>query len=134
VVVGPDAESEPWVRDLAGRLGLAHAVARKTRRSDRSVAISFTDSSLFAGRPALLVDDIVSSGGTLMTCAKALQAAGATTVDAVVTHALFAPELVASLVEAGIRSIKSTDSVPHPTNAIALDAVLAGILRKELGA
>jgi ribose-phosphate pyrophosphokinase len=134
VVVGPDEESRPWVADLACRLDLQHVVARKTRRSDRSVAISFTDSSLFAGRPALLVDDIVSSGGTLMTCAKALQAAGATTVDAVVTHALFAPELVASLVEAGIRSIKSTDSVPHPTNAIALDAVLAGILRKELGA
>jgi ribose-phosphate pyrophosphokinase len=134
VVVGPDAESEPWVRDLAGRLGLANAVARKTRRSDRSVEIAFADPNLFAGRPALLVDDIVSSGGTLMTCAKVLHAAGATTVDAVVTHALFAPELVRTLFEAGIRSVRSTDSVPHPTNAIALDGVLADALRKEIAA
>ena len=57
-----------------------------------------------------------------MACAKALHAAGATTVDAVVTHALFAPELAQALFAAGIRSVKSTDSVPHPTNAIALDA------------
>jgi ribose-phosphate pyrophosphokinase len=134
VVVGPDAESEPWVRDLAGRLALAHAVARKTRRGDRSVEIAFADPTLFKGRPALLVDDIVSSGGTLIACAKALTAAGATTIDAVITHALFAPELVGSLFEAGIRSIKSTDSVPHPTNAIALDGILADALRKEMGA
>jgi ribose-phosphate pyrophosphokinase len=134
VLVGPDAESEPWVRDLAGRLGLAHAVARKTRRGDRSVEIDFADPKVFAGRPALLVDDIVSSGGTLMTCAKVLHAAGATTVDAVVTHALFAPELVRTLFEAGIRSVRSTDSVPHPTNAIALDGVLADALRKEIAA
>jgi ribose-phosphate pyrophosphokinase len=134
VVVGPDEESQAWVSDLAARLGAQPAVARKTRRGDRSVKITFADPALFAGRPALLVDDIVSSGGTLMTCAKALQAAGATTVDAVVTHALFAPELAARLFEAGIRSVKSTDSIRHPSNAIALDAVLAGALRKEIRA
>ena len=124
VVVGPDEESQAWVSDLAARLGVQCAVARKTRRGDRSVEITFADPALFNGRPALLVDDIVSSGGTLMTCAKALQAAGATTIDAVVTHALFAPELAAGLLQAGIRSLKSTDSIHHPSNAIALDAVL----------
>ena len=39
VVVGPDAESRPWVSDLAGRLGLRLAVAQKIRRGDRSVEI-----------------------------------------------------------------------------------------------
>jgi ribose-phosphate pyrophosphokinase len=132
VVVGPDAESEPWVSELAGRLALAHLVARKTRRSDRSVAIDFTDAKLLAGHPAILVDDIVSSGATLMTCAKALAAAGTAVVDAVITHALFAPELTRDLIGAGIRSIRSTTSVPHPSNAIALDAVLADALRQEM--
>ena len=134
VVVGPDEESRPWVADLAGRLGFDHAVAHKTRHGDRSVEIGFADPALFAGRPALLVDDIVSSGGTLIVCAKALRAASATTVDAIVTHALFAPELASALFAAGIRSVKSTDSVPHPTNAIALDGILAAALRREIGA
>ena len=40
--------------------------------------------------------------------------------------------MLRSFVEAGIRSVKSTDSVPHPTNAIALDGVLADALRREL--
>ena len=134
VVIGPDAEAEPWVRDLAGRLALTHAVARKTRRGDRSVEMAFADPTLFEGRPALLVDDIVSSGGTLMTCAKALTAAGATTIDAVIIHALFAPELTGEFLRAGIRSVRSTDSVPHPTNAVALDGILADALRKEIAA
>ena len=89
VVIGPDAESRPWVSDLAGRLGLAHTVAQKIRRGDRAVEIGFAEAGLVAGRPVLLVDDIVSSGGTLIACAKALKAAGATTIDAVITHALF---------------------------------------------
>jgi ribose-phosphate pyrophosphokinase len=134
VVVGPDEESRVWVSDLAGRLGVPVAVARKTRRGDHSAEISFAQPGMFAGRPVLVVDDIVSSGGTLIACAQALRAAGATTIDAIVTHALFAPELIGRLFEAGIRSVKSTDSVPHPSNAIALDQVLAEALRKELGA
>ncbi|MBB4369130.1 ribose-phosphate pyrophosphokinase [Bradyrhizobium sp. cir1] len=132
VVIGPDAESEPWVRDLAGRLGLQHTVARKVRRGDRSVEIMFDDATLLAGRPALMVDDIVSSGTTLMVAAKTLKAMGATAVDSVVTHALFPPAMVAAFTDAGIRSIRSSDSVPHPTNAIALDDILAASLAREL--
>jgi ribose-phosphate pyrophosphokinase len=130
MVVGPDAESRPWVADLAGRLGLAHAVAEKTRRGDRSVDIRLADP--VAGRPVLLVDDIVASGGTLMAVAKTLKAAGAAGIDVVVTHALFPPEMIGAFVEAGIRSIRSTCTVPHSTNSIVLDDLFAAALRHEL--
>lgn len=132
IVVGPDAESRPWVSDLAERLGLAHAVARKKRRGDRAVEIGFADPASIAGRPVLLVDDIVSSGGTLVACAAALKTAGATAIDAVITHALFPPDLATAFADAGIRSIRSTSSVPHPTNAIPLDDILAASLRREI--
>jgi ribose-phosphate pyrophosphokinase len=131
VVVGPDLESRPWVATLANRLGLAHAVARKIRKSDRSVEISFADPASLAGRPVLLVDDIISSGGTLTACAQALRAAGATAIDVIVTHALFPTEMLESFSRAGIRSIRSTHSVPHPTNAFALDDVIVAALRTE---
>jgi ribose-phosphate pyrophosphokinase len=86
------------VRDLARRLKTDYAVAQKIRHGDRSVKMSFTDQEMFSGRPVVLVDDIVSSGGTVIACTKALLAAG---------------------------------SVPHPTNAIELDAIFAGALRNE---
>ena len=131
IVVGPDAESGPWVSDLAGRLGLAHSVAQKLRRGDRSVEIAFNDPASIAGRPVLLVDDIVSSGGTLIACARALTAAGATSVDAIITHALFPQDMATGFADAGIRSIRSTSSVPHPSNAIPLDDIFASALRRE---
>lgn len=131
IIAGPDAESEPWVRDLAHRLGADFAIARKSRHGDRSVEMAFADPGLFAGRPVLLVDDIVSSGGTVLACAKALLAAGATSVDAIVTHALFPSETIAAFLAAGLRSVRSTHSVPHPTNAIELDALFADALRGE---
>ena len=131
IVVGPDAESRPWVGDLAVRLGVAHTVAQKSRFGDRSVEMRFDDPKLFAGRPVLLIDDIVSSGSTLLACGKALVAAGAKSIDAIVTHALFPPELTSTFVRAGIRSIRSTHSVPHLTNAISLDDIFVAALNKE---
>ncbi|TAK48594.1 MAG: ribose-phosphate diphosphokinase [Xanthobacteraceae bacterium] len=131
VIVGPDAESKPWVADLAGRLNLAHCVAQKVRRGDRSVKIELGPAKQIRGRPVLLVDDMVSSGGTLKACAEALVAAGAVSIDVVITHALFPPDLTGEIVGAGIRSIRSTNSVPHPTNAIVLDDVFLAALRDE---
>ncbi len=132
IVAGPDAELLPWVRDLAGRLGLSHMVAQKTRAGDRSVAITFPDAACVAGRPVLIVDDIVSSGGTMIACARALIEAGATGIDAMVTHALFAEEFCGEMIASGIRSIRSTHTVPHSTNAIELDGLLADALQGEL--
>lgn len=132
VVIGPDAESRPWVSDLAGRVGLSHAVARKMRRGDRSVEIRFDEPGLISGRPALMIDDIVSSGGTMIACAKALTAAGAIAIDAIVTHALFPATPRHEMALAGIRSIRSTHSVPHPTNAFILDDLYVAALRSEL--
>ncbi|MEH6952757.1 ribose-phosphate pyrophosphokinase (plasmid) [Nitrobacter sp. NHB1] len=133
VVVGPDAESRQWASYLAESLGLTCAVAQKARHGDQSVELRFANPSLFAGRPALITDDIVSSGGTLIACAKALSAAGATVVDAVVTHALFPPELMVALANVGIHSIRSTHSVPHATNTFVLDDLFASALHREFG-
>ena len=74
----------------------------------------------------------VSSGGTIIACARALAAAGATTIDAVVTHALFPETLCGEMAASGIRSIRSTSSVPHSTNAILLDELFVDALKDEL--
>lgn len=132
LVVGPDTESRPWVSDLADQLGLAFALGEKIRRGDRSVQIVFSDPARLLHRPVVIVDDIVSSGGTLISCAEALASSGVSSIDAVVIHALFPPELLNEFSRAGIRSLRSTNSVPHPTNAIALDHILADALRREV--
>ena len=132
VLVGPDTESCPWVSELGALLDIECTVARKTRLGDRSVEIALDDQQALKGRPALLVDDIVSSGGTMASCARVVIAAGAISVDAIITHALFPKQLMADFTKSGIRTVRSTTSVPHFTNAIALDQLLSDALRPEL--
>jgi ribose-phosphate pyrophosphokinase len=132
ILVGPDAESQQWVAELSKLLGVSYAVASKLRRGDHSVRITLDNPEIFVGRSAVIVDDVVSSGGTMTSCAEALLAAGACSVDAIVVHALFPSGLMSDFTKSGIRSVRSTTSVPHFTNAIPLDNLLSDALRSEL--
>lgn len=133
VLVGPDAEARQWVEPVAARLGRDWRVLSKVRGGDRKVEVRMEGAPL-DGRPALLVDDVCSTGGTLIEAARVLLREGAGRVQAVVTHALFDGETARRLREAGIDAVASTDSCPHPTNEIALAELLAGALRQEFRA
>ncbi|MBX3504228.1 MAG: ribose-phosphate diphosphokinase [Parvibaculum sp.] len=131
LIAGPDEESIQWARRVGDRLGADAIAGRKTRRGDRNVEIDFPDCDI-AGRTILLLDDIVSSGGTVVTAIARLKEAGAGDIHLAITHALFGEEIEQRLREAGAASIWSTNSVPHPTNAISLVPVLADALSGEL--
>jgi ribose-phosphate pyrophosphokinase len=124
VLVGPDAESKQWVSVAATAAGCAFGVCHKERHADRATTVVLPEISL-AGTNVVLVDDIVSSGATLMSAARECAAKGAARVDAAVVHALYDDEVGAELAASGITTVWSTDSVEHPTNAIPLDHLLA---------
>lgn len=132
VVVGPDAESEPWVRRIAERVGGETLVLHKTRRGDAAVRLRAPDLSAVRGRPVMLVDDICSSGATLIAAVGLLRTAGAAAIDVGVVHALFDAETEARLKAAGVQRIVSTDTVAHSTNHAPLAGVLAKALRDEV--
>lgn len=129
VLVGPDAESRPWVAAVATPLGLDWLVADKHRRGDRSVAITLPAGANLTGRPVLIVDDLLSSGGTVLACAQALRDAGARRVGMVATHCLAGAEDLARLRAACVAPVLGTDSVPGPAARIALAAVLAAAMQ-----
>ncbi len=64
----------------------------------------------------------------MISCAEAVLAAGASSVDAIVVHALFPSKLMADFTKSGIRSVRSTTSVPHFTNAVPLGPTFVGDL------
>jgi ribose-phosphate pyrophosphokinase len=131
VIVGPDAESAPWVRGIAEPLSLESLVLRKQRRSDREVDISAPTGFVGTGKNALLVDDICSTGTTLCRAARAIRSAGCASVSVYVTHALCNQEDLGSLQEAGVDRVISSDSCTHVTNAVHLAPLLAAALSKE---
>ncbi len=130
VLVGPDGESRQWVEAIAAPLGCPVLVGTKQRSGDRQVAITFDGIAMVAGRPVVLVDDVIASGVTLATAARLLREAGAASVEAVATHCLAGSDDLAALRDAGIARVRASDSVPGPV----ADIPLAGLLAEAIGA
>lgn len=131
LVVGPDAESEPWVRAIAAAAHLPWIVGHKERLGDHAVRIRFP--TLPSCTRAVIVDDIASSGVTLAIAAQGLLKQGVAMIDAVVVHAIFATGALTHINAAGIRRIVSGDTIPHPTNAIRLAPLAAAALTTKKG-
>lgn len=129
ILVGPDAESRPWVEALAAPLGLETMIGEKRRLGDRQVEIVLPDAARATARPVLLVDDLISSGGTLRECARQLGQAGAILRGAVATHCLVGSAALADLASQGIGPILATDTVPGPAAAIPMATALAAAMR-----
>ncbi len=129
-IVGPDAESERWVRPVARTLRQPWMVGKKQRLDERTVRIQFP--RIPRGARVVLVDDIVSSGATLVAAARALRQAGASEIHAVMVHALFDLETAKAMRAAGIQRIASCDTVPHPTNRISCVPEILQALQRVL--
>ena len=129
LLVGPDGESEQWVRAIAEPAGLDYAVASKERLGDRDVRISLPAHD-YNHHEVILVDDMISTGRTLINVATELKHQGAGTIHCLVTHALFSDDVTQALHDAGIEHIWSSDSISHPSNAVALTELLAGALKR----
>jgi len=125
ILVGPDSESEQWVADVAGRIGAPYVVMSKERRGDRDVQVRLPAGVAHEGRTPVLLDDIISSGHTLAAASELLRGAGWGRPLGVAVHVLMDAASQDMLHRAGIARVVSCDSVPHPTNAIALAGLLA---------
>jgi len=118
-IVGPDVESEPWVREIADLCETEGVVLRKSRMGDRSVAIAMPDLGRLAGRTPVVVDDIISSGATMAEACVQLTAAGFPPPVCVGVHALFDEPAFVRLSEVADR-IVCTDSIPNLCGAIPI--------------
>lgn len=125
ILIGPDSESEQWVADIATRAGVPFQVLEKQRRGDRDVSVSLPDVAAASGRNPVIVDDIISSGRTAIETLQHLHRLGLPPVACVAIHAVFAGDAHAQLLAAGAARVVTTDTIAHPSNAIALAQPLA---------
>jgi ribose-phosphate pyrophosphokinase len=131
VVIGPDSESAQWVAEVARLAGCPYEVLHKQRTGDRSVAVSAPRSDTLEGRTPVLVDDIASSGRTMVEATRQLLAQGTAAPVCVVIHPLFAAGAYEEILASGSRTVVSTDSISHPSNAISLAPILAPAIERH---
>jgi len=132
LIVGPDVESEQWVAAVARDAGAPYAVLEKVRRGDRDVEISIERLQHLEGRTPALVDDMISSGRTMLAAVRLLQERGATKPVCIAVHGLFADRSDVLLAQAGARVVTS-NSIPHVTNDIDVGDMLASAVGEVAG-
>jgi ribose-phosphate pyrophosphokinase len=111
VVVSPDAGGVGRAEDFRIRIGADLAIiAKKRPAADRPEVIEMVGD--VAGKTAIIVDDMISTGGTLVEATATLKARGAKCVYACAIHPLFADRAGRKMREAGIERTIVTDSVP----------------------
>lgn len=128
ILLGPDSESEQWVRSIAEGSGITTCVASKQRLGDREIKISLPEIDM-TGKSVIVIDDVISSGETIAIAAQQCFEKGARQVNVLVVHPLFAAGAVDRLKQAGVENIWSTDSISHPSNCIPLVELLGGAVR-----
>lgn len=124
LVIGPDSESEQWVSAVAQNAGAPHIVLSKQRSGDRQVEITIPSMDQWKDRRPVLIDDIVSSGRTMIEAAGKLTSRGFSKPYCLAVHALFADNSYAQLMGLSERVI-TADTVPHPSNGLSVVELVA---------
>lgn len=125
VIVGPDAESEQWAAKVAKAVRCPYTVLDKTRKGDREVEVSAPQATGWEGGTPVLVDDITSTGQTMIAAVRRLKAAGLPLPVCVSVHPIFAGRAYEELRAEGVAQIASCNTIMHDSNQIDLSDEIA---------
>jgi len=84
------------------------------------------------GQTVIIFDDIISTGGTIVSAAKILREQGATHVYVACVHGLLIGDAEKRILDAGVEEIVSTDSVPNKNSKVSLSPLLAQELKAQI--
>lgn len=128
LIIGPDSESEQWVAAVASDAEAPYCVLEKVRHGDRDVRITLGNLEAWQGRAAVLVDDIISSGRTMIEAVRLLAAQGWPPPVCIAVHGLFADHSDELLVGAGARVV-TTNSVGPGRSEIDIGPLLGEAIK-----
>ena len=110
-IIAPDAGRVKLVRNFARKVGAPYALMEKERPAQGVAEIGRVIGDV-RGKTAVIVDDIIGTGGTLSAAAQTVLDEGAESVYAVATHGLFSGNAFETLSSSPLAGIVVTDTVP----------------------
>ncbi|MFM7362983.1 MAG: ribose-phosphate pyrophosphokinase [Cuspidothrix sp.] len=114
VVVSPDVGGVARARAFAKKLDDAPLAIIDKRRQAHNVAEVLNVIGDVRGKTAILVDDMIDTGGTITEGAKLLRQEGASQVYACATHAVFSPPAIERLSSGVFEEVIVTNTIPIP--------------------
>src|SRR3954447_20275239 len=119
VIISPDAGRVKLTRKFAQKIGAPYALLEKERPAQQVAEIGYVIGDV-KGKTAVIVDDIIDTGGTLSAAAQTVIDEGAREVYAVATHGIFSGRAFETLAASPLAGILVTDTVPLRAGAPSL--------------
>jgi ribose-phosphate pyrophosphokinase len=123
-LIGPDEESEQWVSEVARDCGADYAVLHKQRLGDRDVRIAPDHLDRLGSARPVLIDDIISSGETMLEAVRVVKPYARRSPVAIGVHGLFA-DGSDKAIEKGGATLVTSDTISHASNRIEIAGLLA---------
>jgi len=128
LLIGPDWESYKWARATAEMIGAESVILKKKRFSGRRVKVFFGQRIDVKGKNAVLVDDMISTGGTLLKTIEHLKKLGVKKFTCIAVHGIFTEGALEKLKKAGAKVI-TANTIENPTAKLDISGVIAGALK-----
>jgi len=129
LILAPDRGAAPFAASVAKRGGWEADHLEKTRISGEVVRMEPMRGEAWKG-DVVIVDDIISTGGTIAAAARMLAGRGARGVHAVCVHGLFAGNARTLLGSAGIRELAASDTIESENSRYSAAAAIARALSR----
>ncbi len=128
VVIGPDEEAQQWARAAGEALGADWDFMMKKRLGPEEVEIKPRKLGV-RDRDVIVIDDIISTGGTMIEAIKILKKHGAQKVYAACTHSVLVGDALEKIRRAGAREVFSTDTIESEISKVSVAPLIADALR-----
>lgn len=125
VLIGPDSESDQWVSEIASKNNLPFLILAKERFDDYHVSISMPDLEKYESHQPVLIDDIISTGKTILETIKHINQLNLIDPICIGVHAIFANNAYEQLQQAKTKQIITCNTIEHSSNLIDLSELLA---------
>ncbi len=123
-IVGPDSESEQWAANAADMIGCPYLILEKQRHGDKDVSVSSKGKESFEGLTPVLIDDIISTGRTMIKTAEWLEKEGLRSPICIGVHALFSGDALKAMEQSNIERVLTCSTILHASNEIDLSDLL----------
>lgn len=128
LVIGPDSEAEQWAKIVAKKLGTEYDILEKRRIDEYNVVVVARKRDV-KNRDIVIIDDIISTGGTVIESVNALRKMGANKIIVGCTHPLLVNNALRKIYSTGIFDLIGTDTVPSPVSYVSVAPVIAKALK-----
>ena len=127
LIIAPDDGAINIARSASSDLGIDYDYLDKTRLTGETVSIRPKNINV-NGRDVIIIDDIISTGGTVAEAISLLRKQGANQVFAACVHPVLSNNAVLKLFRAGVRGIIATDTIDKDVSVVSASSVIASAI------